>query len=120
MAVSEYVAECGARRNVDKIVSIATYLQDYEGMHRWTPVDVKGKFPAAGEAVPSNFPRDFKWALSAKWIAPDPGAGKDMYYVTSTGRRAVDGKFAKEVVKSTRQKGAKSRKRSAAANGDDQ
>jgi hypothetical protein len=98
--IGEYLVQKAAKRNPDKITAIAAYLKEYRGLDRFSREDIKAEFPHAGEVVPKNFPRDFNWAVSTKWIASDSAAGKDQYYITGTGLAAVQASFSREVAKS--------------------
>lgn len=62
--------------------------------------DVRKEFRHAGEAVPGNYSRDFRWAVSAGWIAPVLGE-PDMFFVTGKGDKAVEAKFSEEIKKAT-------------------
>jgi hypothetical protein len=109
LTVGEFISEVGATRNPDKITAVAAYLTRERGQERFSSVEVKAEFPHAGEAVPANFSRDFKWAVDNKWIAADPNAGKDQYFITKTGLSAVEAGFSVEVRKTTRQKAPRRR-----------
>lgn len=98
-SVGEYLARYEAKRNVEKIAAIAAYFKE-AGQSRFTSDEVKEQFPHAGEKVPGNFPRDFRWAIQSKWIAVDPKAPKQ-HYLTGTGSEAVKQKFSKDVKKAS-------------------
>lgn len=107
LSVGEFVEQCQAKRNPDKITAIGVYLQDYAGLPKFTRDDVKQQFQKAGEGIPGNFPRDFNVAISSKWLSEDvEGSG---YYVTRTGKTAVEQKFPAEARKTF--SSASSRKR---------
>jgi hypothetical protein len=82
-------------RNVETIVAIATYLKVHRGMETFKREDVKKGFREASEPAPGNYGRDFNWARSAGWIANTDTRGE--YYVTATGRKAVEGNFPPDV-----------------------
>jgi len=86
-------------RNVETIVAIATYLKAHRGMDTFTKEDVRKGFREASEPVPGNYGRDFNWARSAGWIANTDTRGG--YYVTETGRKAVEANFPPEVKKAS-------------------
>lgn len=113
-SVGEYIARHEAKRNVEKIAAIAQYLKD-AGQIRFTSDEVKAQFPHAGEKVPGNFPRDFRWAIQSKWIAVDPNTPKQ-HYITGTGTSAVNSKFSKDVKKASTVKTGK--KRASSSKGD--
>jgi len=100
VSVREYLAEVGAKRNPDKILAIGKYLVEFRGQESFTSNDVKGQFRLAGEALPANYPRDFRWTVTNGWISEDHQA-PGQYYVTGTGDEALESKFAKEIKKKT-------------------
>jgi hypothetical protein len=102
LSVGEFLTEVEAKRNPDKIVGIGVYLHDQIGRATFAREDVKAQFQAAGESPPANFSRDFNWALGAKWLAAPSGAPKE-FYVTKTGRAAVDAHFSSEIIKASAQ-----------------
>lgn len=102
VSLREFLVECQAKRNPDKIAAMAAYLEIHEGTNAFTRDDIKGRFRLAGEAAPGNYGRDFTWAVTNGWIAEDikaPGS----YYVTQTGHSAVKSKFLGDVKKGTAQ-----------------
>lgn len=112
LSLREFLEESQAKRNPDKITSIAEYLFTFEDQEIFTRDEIKGRFRLAGEAAPANFPRDFVWAVKNGWIAEDsksPGS----FYVTQKGRNAVENKFSSEVKKATSQPGTRRRSRRA-------
>lgn len=95
LSVGEFLEQCHAKRNPDKITAIGVYLQDHGGISKFTREDVKQQFPKAGERIPGNHSRDFRVAVSSKWLSEsEDGPG---YYVTNAGRTAVNQKFPAEV-----------------------
>lgn len=117
MTVGEFVDEVDAKRNPDKIATFAAYLKRYRNQPSFTRDDIRPMFEEAGEPVPGNYGRDFRWAVGSKWIAsPDNGR---TYFITRTGEAAVESHFPTDLVKRSSQ-GArlKSRKRSS-GDGDD-
>ena len=110
LSVGEFIAQVAARRNPDKIVAIGAYLKQ-EGKSEFTAEDIKPMFQQAGESTPGNFARDWRWAQTAKWIAPVGGRGKS-FYVTNTGLKAVEAQFPPELRKQTAQpSGRKTRRK---------
>lgn len=97
---AEFVHKYGPTRNPDKILVLAAFLEEERGQDRFTPNEIKKLFVEAGEVVPANFTRDFKWAVSSSWVTSDP-AKKDTYYVTTTGKNVVTQGFPKELTKKT-------------------
>jgi hypothetical protein len=111
MSLPEFLDASGAKRNPDKIAVIGQYIVEFEGRQDFSREDVKVRFRQAGEGVPSNFPRDFTWAVKNGWIAEDLET-KGAYYVTRKGKEAVERKFATDIVKKTAQKKSSVRRRS--------
>jgi len=102
ISLREFLEESGAKRNPDKIITIAEYLFKFEETEVFTREDIRGRYRLAGEATPANFPRDFAWAVRNGWVAEDaksPGS----FYVTQKGRNAIENKFSSEVKKGTPQ-----------------
>jgi hypothetical protein len=106
-SLREYMDAAGAGRNPEKIVAIGRYLTSELGHQGFTRADVKAQFKNAGEATPGNYSRDFTWAVSNGWIAPDASGA---YYVTKKGENAMDRQFPTEVRRATKQ-ARKARKR---------
>lgn len=100
-SVGEFVDEVEAKRNPDKIVAMGLYLKDL-GEEQFTSERIKPLFQAAGEPTPANFARDWRWAVTAKWIAQSHDDPKS-FYVTASGKKAVDAHFPAETRKATAQ-----------------
>lgn len=98
-SLREYFDEVQPKRNVDRILAIACYLDVARGVDSFGPDEVKKEFRRAGEAPPGNYSRDFRWAVSAGWIAETEESGQ--YFVTQKGRDAVNAKFSDEIKKAT-------------------
>lgn len=101
VSLREHLTATGAKRNPDKIVVIADYLERVEGLHAFTKDDIKARFRSAGESAPGNFPRDFAWTVSNGWIAED-SQEKGQYYVTRTGQSAIEAGFSGDVIKTSK------------------
>jgi len=99
-SVREYLDETGAKRIPDKITAIGLYLKEHSQQAEFTRDDVVTGFEGAAESVPKNLNRDIKWTLKAGWIAEKTGK-KGQYYVTKSGKTAVEQSFPKELVKKT-------------------
>lgn len=106
----EFIDQVSAERNPEKILAIGAYLIDKLGQEHFSREDVKAQFKNAGEGVPGNYPRDFKWAVTAGWIAPNPQA-EDHFFVTDTGHQALEQQFPDEVREKTRQSKSARRRR---------
>lgn len=100
-SVGEFVDEVEAKRNPDKIVAMGVWLQKL-GEDRFTSERIKPLFQAAGEPMPANFARDWRWAVTAKWIAQSHDDPKS-FYVTASGKKAVEAHFPAETRKATAQ-----------------
>jgi hypothetical protein len=101
-SIREYLDEIEAVRNPDKILGIANFLISEHGYKRVTSADIKNAFPSAGETVPANFPRDLRWAVTNGWLGEDP-TQRGAYYVTETGRAAIEERFSADVRRGTGQ-----------------
>ncbi|MGQ0661963.1 hypothetical protein [Sphingosinicella sp.] len=117
LSLREHLTATAAKRNPDKILAIADYLERVEGLHGFSKDDIKARFRAAGESPPGNFPRDFSWTVSNGWIAED-AQSKGQFYVTRTGQSAIEAGFSDDVTKTSKlRSGRRRRGRSAAAEG---
>ena len=92
----------GPKRNPDKILTLAVYLEKHYGRSKFNPGEIKRLFRDAGEVLPSNFTRDFKWVISSGWISRDTYE-KNAYYVTTTGRKVLEQGFPNELIKRSAQ-----------------
>lgn len=101
MSIREFLDSCEAKRVPDKITAIGKYLKIHSNQLDFDKNNLISNFESAAEPVPKNITRDLKWTLKAGWIALKSGS-KDRYYVTNSGKTAVEQKFSKEVVKKTR------------------
>ncbi|MER9237874.1 hypothetical protein [Mesorhizobium sp. M0633] len=98
ISLREFLDEVKAVRKPDQIVAIGHYIGLHEGQPTFSREDIKDRFAAAREPMPSNFPRDFGVAIKAGAIA---GAHQKAghYYVTKTGIQAVDRHFGADAKK---------------------
>ncbi|GIW40767.1 MAG: hypothetical protein KatS3mg076_1344 [Candidatus Binatia bacterium] len=110
VSVREYLDDCRARRNPDKIAAIGTFLREHRAQETFTRADLERLFQEAAERVPKNLARDLKWAVRVGWIAPKPGE-RGAYFVTTRGSEVVHSKFPGSIVKTTRQVAATARGR---------
>jgi hypothetical protein len=90
IALREFIDSADAKKNPQIVTAIGLYLIDHEGQERFTRGQVKTKFSDAGEPMPSNIGRDVAVAKTSGWIAENP---RNEFYVTDTGRRAVEAAF---------------------------
>jgi hypothetical protein len=102
ISLREFLEDAEAKRNPDKIVVIAEYLVEFEGMRDVGKEDIKGRFRTAGEPSPANFSRDFAWAIQSGWLAEDSG-NPGRFYVTRKGKDAIAQKFVSDVRRALRQ-----------------
>jgi len=98
LSLREYLDASDAKKIPEKIVAIALFLNEHEGAEMFSRDDIKSRFRSAGESQPGNFPRDFGVAVSSGWIAEDHAA-RGSFYVTKTGRGAVESRFAADVAR---------------------
>jgi len=98
----EYMNRFGPKRNPDKILVLAGYVHAVENRD-FNPGEIKRLFREAGESLPGNFGRDFKWVLKNAWIARDP-AKRGSFYITNSGLKVLEGGFPDELVKKTKGK----------------
>lgn len=99
---AEYMNRFGPKRNPDKILVLAGYVHAVENRD-FNPGEIKRLFRDAGENLPANFGRDFKWVLKNAWIARDP-VKKGSFYITNSGLKVLEGGFPDELVKKTKGK----------------
>ena len=92
-SLREYLDEVGAKFKSDQIVAIGHYIALHEGRSTFSRDEVKARFAAAKEPMPSNFARDFSVAIKSGAIAEDHQKS-GYYYVTKTGSRAVEQRFS--------------------------
>ncbi len=104
-SAAEYLNRNAPKRNPDKILTLAGFLKESHNKDAFQPSEIKGLFRDAGEVLPANFTRDFKWVVKIGWIAPDP-AKKGSYYITNTGLKVLQGGFPDDLVKKSRYKGS--------------
>lgn len=84
LSVGEMIVSHRASTNADRVLVIASYLASRGS--EITRDEVKKAFAVAGEAMPKNFPRDFKIALDNKWLSTEDGK---RFYVTATGKKRL-------------------------------
>jgi hypothetical protein len=99
-SLREFLNEVEAKRMPDKIVSIGEYLISHAGQEDFSADDLRNGFRSAAEPLPANFNRDFQWTISNGWVAEDPRS-PGTYYVTHSGRAAIQAKFSGDVKKKT-------------------
>jgi hypothetical protein len=80
-----------ASSNPEKILAFAVHLERDENKPHFTRLDIKRCFTAAREPPPHNLNRDFVTAVSYGWIHEEANGRA---YATSTGRGAIDSRFA--------------------------
>lgn len=102
-SAAEYLNRHAPKRNPDKILTLAGFIKDIHNKDAFEQGEIKSLFRDAGELIPANLNRDFKWVVSNGWIAPDPKK-KGSFYVTNTGSKVLHGGFPDELVKRTKGK----------------
>jgi hypothetical protein len=111
-SIVEYLSNRAPRRNPDKILTMAGYMKEVLGKSSFHPNEIRNLFKDASEVPPANFSRDFRWTIRTGWIAKDP-LKKDSYYVTNTGLRVLKEGFSEELVKKSKNKASRRRKKKA-------
>jgi hypothetical protein len=109
-SAAEYLNRHAPKRNPDKILTLAGFLKEFHNKDSFQQGEIKSLFRDAGELIPANLTRDFKWAVSSGWIAPDP-AKKGSFYITNTGMKVLQGGFPEDMVKKSKYKGTARRKK---------
>lgn len=111
-SAAEYLNRHAPTRNPDKILTLAGFLKESHNKDTFEQGEIKSLFRDAGELIPANLNRDFKWVVSNGWIAPDP-TKKGSFYITNTGFKVLHSGFPDELVKRTKGKfsGRKSSKK---------
>jgi hypothetical protein len=120
VTVGEFMTAVEAKRNPDKILAFGAFISDELSRPTFTRDEVRSMFQQAAEPLPANFHRDFTWAVSNRWLGEQVGT-PGAYYVTGTGRKALETKFAAEIKAATklprRRRARKPGNVAAAANG---
>jgi hypothetical protein len=96
MSLREFLNDTQASSYPEKIVAIGTFLDVHEGQDSFTREDIKTRLAQAREKAPGNLPRDFGVVLRNGWMDEDPSK-PDTFFVTNTGRQAVDQRFSGDV-----------------------
>lgn len=109
-SAAEYLNRYAPKRNPDKILTLAGFLKESHNKDSFQQGEIKSLFRDAGELIPANLTRDFKWVVSSGWIAPDP-AKKGSFYITNTGLKVLQGGFPDDLVKKSKYKGGGRRKK---------
>ena len=99
-SIQEYLSERGAKRNPEKILAVAAYMADEEAREEFGAEDIKERLKRAREKLPANFSRDFNTVIASGWINQDD-ADPSLYWVTTTGRKAIDSNFSAETRKTS-------------------
>ncbi len=102
-SAAEYMNRHAPKRNPDKILTLAGFLKEFHNKESFQQGEIKSLFRDAGEIIPANLTRDFKWVISNGWIAPDP-IKKGSFYITNTGMKVLQGGFPDDLVKRTKGK----------------
>ena len=102
-SAAEYLNRHTPKRNPDKILTLAGYIVDTYQKDSFQPNEIKNLFRDAGEVVPANFNRDFRWAVGNAWIAQDH-VKKGNYYITNTGLKVLRENFPDDLIKKSKVK----------------
>ena len=92
MSAKEFLMTKEAKSETQKVVALASFLEQVEGLHMFNVSDLEGVFRAAKEKVPSNM-NDAVNKNIAKGFLMDSGEKKDLkkaWCLTSTGERYVE------------------------------
>lgn len=103
-SATEYLNRHVPKRNPDKILALAGFLKEFHNKDSFQQGEIKSLFRDAGEIIPANLTRDFKWTVSNGWIAQD-SSKKGSFYITNTGMKVLQGGFPKDMVKKSKYKG---------------
>lgn len=103
---AEYIERHAPRRGIDRILTMAGYLKEVVGKVFFTQNEVKGYLKDAGESLPANPTRDFKWLVKSTWVAIGDKK-KKQYYITNTGLKVLKDGFPDELIKKSRGKANK-------------
>jgi hypothetical protein len=95
------ITETGASKFPEKITVFGLYLHDVMGVATFRKEEIKEQFSKSAERPPRNFPRDFRDAVAAGWIAAHH-KDSEQYYVTTSGRAASNNKFGVRMSKVAR------------------
>jgi len=106
----EWFNRFSPKRNPDKILCFASYLIDVQGRECFEPDEIKPLFQKCGEPIPKNFPRDFRWTISNGWL-DESLENSGQFFITNTGRQALESNFDPEILKKTKAPELKKRKR---------
>ena len=109
-SVREFLNEHQAKRNPEKIAAVGEYLMSI-GVSNFSKDDLLSQFRTARETMPRNFGRDLAWAIATGWIAEDPQS-PGSFYVTQSGKLAVEANFSAEIKKKSGFRSVRGRRRS--------
>lgn len=98
-SLREFLNDHAAKRIPEKIVAIGEYLTA-NGAADFSKDEILTQFRIAREAMPGNFRRDFSWASATGWIAEDI-ADRNRFYVTQSGKLAVESNFSDEATRNS-------------------
>ena len=98
-SVEKYMNRYSPDTHHEKILVLAFFLKQVEKVNPFQPAHIKELFPKAMEPTPANLPYEFKGLVKKGWITKEKKKGKSsgnkpLYYVTNTGREALDNNFA--------------------------
>ena len=108
-SVVEYYDRYFPKRNPDKILVFAGYIREIEERDSFNSGEIKRLFRDAGEVLPANFTRDFKWVIKNGWFAHD-SVKKGNFFITKTGLKVLSNGFPKDLVEKTKNRGNSKKK----------
>lgn len=89
---SEYLLQKNATTNPQKIAVFLMYVEDVLFQASAGKEQIKDLFEKSKQNMPTNFTRDFDQAIRFGWISGASDGGK--YYLTVTGRSAIEKGFS--------------------------
>jgi hypothetical protein len=111
LSIAEYYRKFNPKRNPDKILIFANYMEEVLRQKGFNPEKLKEMFSKVGEKNPKNYSRDFKWAISNGWL--DKHHSSEEYYVTNSGKNVLINNFHPDLIKKTKQPNARRSQRKA-------
>lgn len=99
----EAILNTDAKTNAQKILVLGAYLAQRDNSDEFATAELKTLFVKAGEPAPRNLARDIRDAVKAGYIM-ESMTSSDMYAVTNTGYKTLNGGFGSSPAKKPRRK----------------
>ena len=99
LSINEFLNSYGPTTQPQRIVVMALYLKDFRRIDPFFTEDIKNLYIEAREVLSKNFSRDFSLAVKAGLLAKNPNDSS--YYLTNSGKHAIENKFSTTVFKSS-------------------